>query len=389
MPYLQQLDLSSNEVLNVEPLSNLKQLQHLYLDNNHIVDVAPLASLKNLRTLSLSKNPIEDISPLANLKNLDSLYLDYTNISDITALKGLVNLEDLVLNFTAVTDLSPLKDLPLERLFIFGLKTENLELLPQEVQERAEVTLKDEASFGDYTVRVWSGSWVYGYFEILKNGERVYLQEGGVFHIGWDNKYHPDEGAPVLRIGEDITGRGIPNLVIVEWTGGAHCCMFIYLFELGEEARLLTDLFLGHNDTFYFTDMTKDPGLELVAYDTSWAYWRASFASSPAPQMVLRLDDDNKWVFCDEAMRKPEPDGLELLAILEAVSSKIEEMNNPHHVIEPFWDELLELIYSGHARLALRVSILPGLVQSPARMNLCRISFACSLITHFWKILSA
>ena len=42
-------------------------------------------------------------------------------------------------------------------------------------------------------------------------------------------------------------------------------------FELGEEARLLTDLFLGHNDTFYFTDMTKDPGLELVAYDTSWA----------------------------------------------------------------------------------------------------------------------
>ena len=350
---LQYLDLSSNEVLDVEPLSRLKKLRFLYLDNNRITDVTPLASLERLETLSLSKNPIEDIGPLAKLKSLGSLNLDYTNVSDITALKQLKNLEGLVLNFTAVTDLSPLKDLPLKQLFIFGLDPVNLELLPQEVQKRAQATLDDEASFGDYTVRTWS-SWVYGYFEILKNGERVYIQDGGVFFIGWDNEYHPEADAPILRIGEDITGRGIPNLLIVEWTGGAHCCIILYLFELGEEPTLLNTLFLGHNDTFYFADITEKPGLELVAYDTSWAYWRTYFAASPAPKIILRFDG-SEWAFCYEGMAKPQPDGLELLAILETVQSRIEEMNDTYDVHEPFWDELLDLIYSGHAPLAWKI----------------------------------
>ncbi len=221
--------------------------------------------------------------------------------------------------------------MPLKDLSIYGLNAENLDLLPQDVQERARTELLDEVSFGDYIVRVWTGPWVYGYFEILKNGERVYAKNGGSFFIGRDNrKYHPDKDAPILRIGEDITGRGIPNLLIVEWTGGAHCCMILYLFELGDELKLLTDLFLGHNDTFYFTDITNDPGLELVAYDTSWAYWRTYFAASPAPQIILRLDDDNNWIFCDEAMLKPEPDALEVLAILETVRSRIEKMKDPY-----------------------------------------------------------
>ena len=153
---------------------------------------------------------------MAKLKSLGSLNLDYTNVSDITALKQLKNLEGLVLNFTAVTDLSPLKDLPLKQLFIFGLDPVNLELLPQEVQKRAQATLDDEASFGDYTVRTWS-SWVYGYFEILKNGERVYFRMAGVFYrLG--QQVSPEADAPILRIGGHLGGV-FPTL-IVEWAGG-------------------------------------------------------------------------------------------------------------------------------------------------------------------------
>ena len=63
-------------------------------------------------------------------------------------------------------------------------------MLPQEVQKRAQATLMMKPP-SEITPL---GPGAHGYmdlFEILKNGERVYIQDGGVF-IGWDNEYHPE-----------------------------------------------------------------------------------------------------------------------------------------------------------------------------------------------------
>lgn len=91
--------------------------------------------------------------------------------------------------------------------------------------------LSDDQSYGNYRVCTFHNSEEgKGYFEILRNGKRVYKRKGFKFRIGL---IYDDEGFRELKdlgdnisnvpiaMGKDITGRGIPNLVVSEWTGGA------------------------------------------------------------------------------------------------------------------------------------------------------------------------
>jgi Leucine-rich repeat (LRR) protein len=64
---LQTLDLRSNQISDVSPLSGLLQLQTLDLSSNQISDVSPLSGLLQLQTLDLSSNQISDVSPLIPL----------------------------------------------------------------------------------------------------------------------------------------------------------------------------------------------------------------------------------------------------------------------------------------------------------------------------------
>jgi hypothetical protein len=100
-------------------------------------------------------------------------------------------------------------------------------LPPSQTPLDSQAELEAEQSFQDYTVRVY----VYGefqnedyYFEVLKNGKQVYRQNSwSRFHIG---HFHEEYREPI-QMGQDITGDGIPNLVI---SVGAT----IYVFELGK-----------------------------------------------------------------------------------------------------------------------------------------------------------
>ena len=90
-------------------------------------------------------------------------------------------------------------------------------------------------------------------------------------------------------------------------------------------------------------------------YDTSWGLLADILCRFSGTEKIILRFDDSEWAFCYEGMAKPQPDGLGLLAILETVQSRIEEMNDTYDVHEPFWDELLDLIYSGHAPLAWKI----------------------------------
>lgn len=117
------LNVSGNELKNIEPVKYLASLQELncgsaydiyelsYDENteyyqpkndtsnddpldfdfssllryryNFIIDISPIASLENLSILYLDGNPVNDLSPLANLSNLHELSLEACNsISD-------------------------------------------------------------------------------------------------------------------------------------------------------------------------------------------------------------------------------------------------------------------------------------------------------------------
>jgi hypothetical protein len=95
----------------------------------------------------------------------------------------------------------------------------------------------EEKKFGDYAIRIYDnpdeGS--EGALEILKLGTRVYTEQQASFQV-------EDTGAP---IGADVTGAGIPNLVVREYSGGAHCCTSFVIFELGNTFRKVANIQQG------------------------------------------------------------------------------------------------------------------------------------------------
>ena len=124
---LTQLDLGYTQVRDLTPLKDLKNLTHLDLSATSVRDLTPLKDLNNLTQLNLNGTPVHDFTPLKNLRNLTQLDLLGTQISDLTSLKDLKNLTQLDLRRTPVSDLTSLKDLKsLTQLGLWETKVSDL-----------------------------------------------------------------------------------------------------------------------------------------------------------------------------------------------------------------------------------------------------------------------
>jgi internalin A len=108
---LTELDLSINQLVDVQPLAGLTNLTELRLDSNHIVDIQPLAGLTNLTILYLHTNKIVDLKPLTGLTKLTALYLYSNQIVDVQPIAGLTNLTILGLRSNQIIDIKPLAGL--------------------------------------------------------------------------------------------------------------------------------------------------------------------------------------------------------------------------------------------------------------------------------------
>ena len=128
---LQTLVAYDNQIQDLRPLANLKEIHYLNLGVNQISDLSPLAGLVTLEVLGLSSNHIRDLSPLAGLTNLEDLSLGSNPISDLSPLVGLASLKKLSLNNDQITDLSPLVGLTnLEDLRVSNVTKDIFSTLP-------------------------------------------------------------------------------------------------------------------------------------------------------------------------------------------------------------------------------------------------------------------
>lgn len=106
------IELDSQGIRDVEPLTSLPNLTYLHLDDNYIVDISPLADANQLTFLSLQSNQITNISSLESLTNLTWLSLNNNQIADISPLTNLTQLISVSLGGNRITDVSPLANLP-------------------------------------------------------------------------------------------------------------------------------------------------------------------------------------------------------------------------------------------------------------------------------------
>jgi hypothetical protein len=208
--------------------------------------------------------------------------------------------------------------------------------------------LVERKTFSDYEVRVFRDKQEGdGYFDILRKGKIVHRQEGWKFTIG--HLYDDDPKYSLIQMGKDITGDGVPNLVISEYSGGAHCCLSFEVFEMGAQLRHIDRIEAEDGDLSHFEDLDGDRSLECIINDWNFSYWKTSFADSPAPRVILRYRN-GKYRFAGDLMRKQSPTNDEIAKMITKIHRYA-----PWTVEEPppeLWSYMLDLIYSGHAEIA-------------------------------------
>ena len=214
----------------------------------------------------------------------------------------------------------------------------------------------DETSFNGFSVKTYRSDDGDGSFEILRGNKRVYGQHGLCFYIG--GQAGNDDKAMRLPVpSADITGNGKPNLVVYEWTGGAHCCFVARIFELGSWVKMLAEID-GRHSTPAFVDLDGDSLPEVILYDWTFEYWPGSFATSPAPKVVLHWGN-GQYVPDAKLMEIPAPSTEDL--IQEAESIRNDDAWNDRvfnsgkysrwFIPQQLFQTALDLMYGGHEEL--------------------------------------
>jgi Leucine-rich repeat (LRR) protein len=108
---LRTLNVSSTLIQDIFPVRNLTKLHNLNCSNTAVSSLEPLIYSMELSILNVSNTEIYDIEPLRNLSNLKILDISNTEIDNLNACTDLLQLEDLKLRNTQVIDLSPLNQL--------------------------------------------------------------------------------------------------------------------------------------------------------------------------------------------------------------------------------------------------------------------------------------
>jgi len=111
--------------------------------------------------------------------------------------------------------------------------------------------------------------------------------------VAFEQEAGPGWRADLVAVapGDDLTGDGVPNLLVEAYTGGAHCCFHYALLSLGDGLEVVWEGFLADAGAVV-TDLAGDGRRQLMTADMGFAYAFCSFAETPAPAVVLAIEPD-------------------------------------------------------------------------------------------------
>lgn len=192
--------------------------------------------------------------------------------------------------------------------------------------------------------------------QVIRNGKVIFrrtLGNDGSYTLGQQG----DQFGPAIANGSDVTGRGNSNMLVSFYTGGAHCCLLYYVFELEPDFKLIATLDAGSGDGSRF--QLIDGKYYFVGADWTFSYWQSSFADSPAPKVIVGFVDapNGGGYHLDlDKMRKPEPTPEEWQRDLSEARNAFRE-SNPFSggIGSQLWGHMLDFIYEGHSDLAWKV----------------------------------
>lgn len=216
--------------------------------------------------------------------------------------------------------------------------------------------LQQETRFGDTLVAQYSTTdpeYRQQRILITARGSTVLDHQGYRLWIGVPPNASPRAasgmGATLGDGSGDVTGDAVPDLIIEEFSGGAHCCTTYIVVQLGPTPRVLATIDARNGAFWHETDT---PGVaRLVGADYTWDYWNAPHADSAAPPIILRWSRGG-FRLDEDAMRTPPPDPAEVEALAALLNSLPESMYVERFPPSDLWKAMLEYIHHGHERAA-------------------------------------
>jgi hypothetical protein len=209
-------------------------------------------------------------------------------------------------------------------------------LFPQESQPNTERSWH----FGHYRVQASNDVIGSNGYRIYKDAEQVFAADPAGFDIisvSKGKQLRPNE--PTVT---DITGDGIPDLIIEEYPRNPGCCFGYSIFSLGTKFRQISHL-SGLATSLTFQDVNRDGIYEIVGEDWSFLSHYAS------PQIVFGYRN-GEYQMATTLMRKAPPTPL----VLAARSRKLAAIVPPPGSAVPYelYEYMLELVYGGNAQSA-------------------------------------
>jgi len=169
----------------------------------------------------------------------------------------------------------------------------------------------DQASqvrtFGDWRWLTWGDGLAEG---------TVALYHGQVLQFAWqgyglsttgplgtngtDSSFREGYAGPPA--GTDLDGDGVPEILVWDYSGGAHCCTSVKHIVCSDPPRLVAQISGWHSSPVY-QDLDGHGHYVMILNDSAYAYWNACFALSPAPEVIFYLRHGH-YEIAGELMRR-------------------------------------------------------------------------------------
>lgn len=180
-------------------------------------------------------------------------------------------------------------------------------------------------------------------FTILKDGKELYSERAGQFWFV-DVAHGKETGTSHDPKPTDITGDGIPDLVVEEFPLHVECCWSYSIFSLGPNFKLEAKV-EGLHSPMTFEDVNHDGVYELVGDDPTFYSWYAS------PRVVLKYDKAQAtYEFATNLMKKAPPTEAQMVEKQKEFAKATVYAGFP--VAPQIYGYMLDLIYSGNASSA-------------------------------------
>lgn len=136
----------------------------------------------------------------------------------------------------------------------------------------------------------------------------------------------------------DLTGDGIKEIIIRQWSGGAHCCYTYDIYSLDARLSHIGHFALG--DGHMLTMLSTKKRLILILEDSTFRYWRSNVCEFPKVPLIWR---SHKFVADLAVMKK-----LNAVKLDDKLVDEL-KVKSSEKTWEPFYHTLVRLYYSGRA----------------------------------------